>query len=80
MAIGKNVAISVHFFLNAKFWLLIIKNQRHTEKFLKLSADPLLIIFYHIIPLLARLKLVRQSFNIKICRNFSTGFLINLYF
>jgi hypothetical protein len=29
---------------------------------LKIAATPLLIIFYHLIPLLARLKLARQEF------------------
>jgi hypothetical protein len=39
----------------------ISKKTNTDRKILKLSAAPLLSIFYHIIPLLSRLKLVRQS-------------------
>ncbi len=47
------------FSLTLQFYIYtLIKNQRHVIKFYKLSAAPLLIIFYQIIPHLARLKLV----------------------
>jgi hypothetical protein len=43
------------------FCLSIFKNQRNIEKLYKFSMTPIPIIFFHIIPLLARLREVRQS-------------------
>ncbi len=55
------------------FCLSILKNQRIIEKLYKLSAALLLIIFNHIIPLLARLRQVQQPFsrNRSHCRMFN---------
>jgi hypothetical protein len=42
---------------------IFIKNQRRIEKFKNLTAASFPIILYHTIQLLARLKLVRQSYE-----------------
>jgi hypothetical protein len=39
-AIGRNVAIPVHFHRSAAFVFILIKNQSHSEKFFKLSEAP----------------------------------------
>ncbi len=50
----------LQFIWSTEFLPKIRKNRRCIDNFWKLSVAPLLIIFYHIIPLLARLKLVPQ--------------------
>ncbi len=59
-AISKNLEIlfiiseALHFSL-----YIFMKIRRRIKKFINLSAAPLLIIFYHVIPLLAKLTLVQ---------------------
>jgi hypothetical protein len=49
------VVISIHFLWTATFLLILIQI-KDTLKSLKTLAAPLLIIFYHIIPLFIRLR------------------------
>ncbi len=61
LVIGKNVAISIHFLSSTAFLIIFIKKEASLKMSKKTSATPFLIALYHIIILLARRKLVRQS-------------------
>jgi hypothetical protein len=50
-----------HFLSRATFLFILIKNQRHIEKFLTLSAAAPLIIFYHFIPLVCQTQFSADS-------------------
>jgi hypothetical protein len=61
-AVGKNIAISVSLKRYISVFTGTHKKIEDTENFVKLPAATLLKKFFHVILLLARIKLVRQSF------------------
>ncbi len=59
----QQMAISIHFLRSIVLLFILLKNRRLIEKFKTLSGSSALIIFFYIIPFIARLKLMHQSFK-----------------